>query len=333
MNYINGLHGIRAIAVLFVIIEHWFPIQSSLRKFPFGEVGVDIFFVLSGFLITRILLEQKEKIAAGQLTLVDALKNFILKRTLRIFPIYYILVFFLFFTNGEAIKNGLFYYLTYTSNYFFYCTKDWHGMTAHLWSLAVEEQFYLFWPVILFCIYRKRILPLLFVCIIIGTIFPFFLEISMAYILTISCINAFAVGGLLAYIETYPSSFGFTIKKVIRYVTLPLIVLLLLQFTYFYFSWFSIRLIVSVITFQAIVLCVNNQKRNVFYLVFTNPFLNFVGMISYGIYLYHCPLPSYWRRFFRVLHIENPFTSDNFTVNYLELSLQFIVLLLVSYLS
>jgi peptidoglycan/LPS O-acetylase OafA/YrhL len=174
---------------------------------------------------------------------------------------------------------------------------------------------------------------LLFFCIVFGTIFPFIIQDSMAYILTLSCINAFSLGGLIAYIEMYPSNFGNKLKKGIQLLSIPLLILLVLQFTFLYMQWFSIRFITGVITLQAIILCLQGAKDSIILKLFTNKLFNFIGSISYGIYLYHCPLPSYWRRFFRVLHIENPFVSVDSSINYYELLFQFMLFLIVSYLS
>ncbi|RXR17756.1 acyltransferase [Flavobacterium amnicola] len=331
MNHINGLNGLRAIAVILVIIEHWFPANHILKSFPLGGIGVDIFFVLSGFLISRILLNKRESIGETFKEKIGAIKGFIIRRTLRIFPIYYLLLLVLYFTNGPEIKQGFVYYLTYTSNYFFYDTQEWHGMMAHLWSLAVEEQFYLVWPLLLLFILRKHFVKLFLFSILIGTIFPFFCSNYMSYILTLSCINAFGLGAFFAYVEVYKPEFSNQFKKTIKYTFLPLILFVLLQYTVLYIKVFPIRLIVAVITLNCIRICLENNPKNLLFAILNTRVLNFIGMISYGVYLYHCPLPSYWRRFFRMFKVESPF--DNSGINYYELSAQFLLLLFISYLS
>jgi peptidoglycan/LPS O-acetylase OafA/YrhL len=331
MNHIKGLNGLRAIAVICVIIAHWFPANHIFKILPLGSIGVDIFFVLSGFLISRILFNTKESIGETFKEKIDAIKGFIIRRTLRIFPIYYLLLLVLYFTNGPEVKQGFLYYLTYTSNYFFYNTQNWHGMMAHLWSLAVEEQFYLVWPLLLLFILRKHILKLLLIVIVISCIYPYYNRVYWANILTISCVSAFGLGALLAYIEVYKPSFEHQFKKLIKYAFFPLIALVFFQYTVLNAGGFPTRIIMSLITLNCIRICLESNPKNILFVILNTRVLNFIGMISYGIYLYHCPLPSYWRRFFRMFKIESPF--DHSGVNYYELSAQFLLLILIAYLS
>lgn len=94
MNYIKQLDSVRAIAVLLVIITHWFPETNQLNIYTSVFNGVDIFFVLSGFLITRILLQNRLEAESSVVTKSTVVKNFFVRRILRIFPIYYLLIFF-----------------------------------------------------------------------------------------------------------------------------------------------------------------------------------------------------------------------------------------------
>ncbi len=108
MKYIPGLDGIRALSAIAVILFH-----LEIPAFGLGWTGVDCFFVLSGFLITGILIESKNSI--------HYFRNFYIKRSLRIFPIYYLVVIivFLFFEYNGAFVKSIVYYLTYTQNFFF----------------------------------------------------------------------------------------------------------------------------------------------------------------------------------------------------------------------
>jgi peptidoglycan/LPS O-acetylase OafA/YrhL len=145
----GSLNGFRGIAVLMVIWHHtastYFP---GIRLLRLGYLGVDFFFVISGFLITTLLLREKTR------TDGISLKHFYMRRALRIFPIYYtvILVYIIvvqIFEHGTPVGLGfmsnLKYYLTYTSNWF--VQLDQPRVIFYLaWSLATEEQFYMVWP-------------------------------------------------------------------------------------------------------------------------------------------------------------------------------------------
>jgi peptidoglycan/LPS O-acetylase OafA/YrhL len=144
---VPSLDGVRAISIAFVLVAH----LTATRHFPFGlfplaklgEFGVRVFFVTSGFLITSILLKELRR------TDSISLARFYFRRALRLFPAAY---FFILVISALAAKHlvtlqrwDLFYAITYTMNY-----HEARGWTlGHLWSLAVEEQFYLLWPITL----------------------------------------------------------------------------------------------------------------------------------------------------------------------------------------
>lgn len=104
-----------------------------------GYYGVDLFFVISGFLITSILLNSKG-------SFLQAYGRFVGRRTLRIFPLYYLAIGLLFAVGYQPCRDAVVFLLTYTYNYAWVKYELPMGMLTHFWSLAVEEQFYLFWP-------------------------------------------------------------------------------------------------------------------------------------------------------------------------------------------
>lgn len=174
LGKIKGLDGLRAISVLLVIMSHaeaWQALgitSSALRSALSAQTGVSVFFVLSGFLITYLLIKEKE--ATGKIDIIA----FIKRRALRIFPLYYLAIFFLVYidyTGKARIPTCSFAYaLTYTIN--FYPKECAYSAMSHFWSLSVEEHFYLFWPLI-FCL-GKRIAVLVALaiatsCVIFGT--------------------------------------------------------------------------------------------------------------------------------------------------------------------
>lgn len=157
---IPGLDGMRALGVLMVVVGH----ASNLPQFPaalrhllvfdIAHLGVNIFFVLSGFLITTLLIDERAR--TGRVSLRD----FYIRRTVRIFPaafLYIGVVALLVLAGWRVLAPGdLVHALTYTMN--FHHERAWS--LGHLWSLSVEEQFYLLWPG-LFLLARQRALPLL----------------------------------------------------------------------------------------------------------------------------------------------------------------------------
>jgi peptidoglycan/LPS O-acetylase OafA/YrhL len=145
-NRIPSLDGLRALSIGLVLIGHlagtpWFPLSRDVGSFwNFGDFGVRVFFVISGFLITGLLLDEIAK--AGRIRL----GRFYFRRTLRIFPPYYAYLFVMFGAAAlgfvQLAPYDAAYSLSYTSNY--YTERSW--FVGHTWSLSVEEQFYLLWP-------------------------------------------------------------------------------------------------------------------------------------------------------------------------------------------
>src|SRR6266568_1679125 len=141
MNYVNKIDGLRFVAIALVVIEHFAPFIGE--RYTMAYYGVDLFFVISGFLITSILFNSRQND-----TFFNSYKKFIGRRTLRIFPIYYLTILILFLINLEVVRQYLFYFLTYTYNYAWIYYKIPLNPVRPFWSLCVEEQFYLFWPII-----------------------------------------------------------------------------------------------------------------------------------------------------------------------------------------
>jgi peptidoglycan/LPS O-acetylase OafA/YrhL len=195
MTYIKQLDSLRAIAVILVVINHWVPSSHIINKLPNGAIGVDIFFVLSGFLISKILFDSRNNVDLITIPKSVLIKNFYVRRALRIFPIYYLTIFTLLFfskSTGTDIASSFVYFATYTSNFYFFNIKDWDGMISHLWSLAVEEQFYLIWPGIIFYTKKKYFIYVISGVILIGILSQYLLQnVEMSTLLTFTCFHAF----------------------------------------------------------------------------------------------------------------------------------------------
>ena len=170
---IPSLDGIRAVSILMVLYGH----LTGTRGFPnhmdstwgnalgdIAHLGVLVFFVISGFLITSLLMSEREK------TGTISLGKFYLRRVLRIFPAFYALIFALAVATAlgwiDLTSQDFAYALTYTVNY--YPNHPWQ--IGHLWSLSVEEQFYLLWPLALLMLRRRRALILALLAILAGPV-------------------------------------------------------------------------------------------------------------------------------------------------------------------
>jgi len=180
---IRQLDGLRALAVMAVIQQHWGAAAVNQAIGP-GGLGVNCFFVLSGFLITGILLRARTGGDPG-----EALRTFYIRRALRIFPAYY-LVLVLGSLVSRHVSDDWLWHVFYLSNVRLAIDREWPGAAAHLWSLSVEEQFYLVWPaVVLFT--ARRWLELLMLAIVAAA------PIWRGLILTATGGNDFAAANLL----------------------------------------------------------------------------------------------------------------------------------------
>ena len=157
MRYRSEIDGLRALAVVPVILDH-----AGYRAFSGGYVGVDVFFVLSGYLITTIIVEEIE---TGRFSLLD----FYERRARRILPALLLVIlaslpfawFWLMPNDLETYANSVLAVLTFTSNFFFYGSTGYFETNAelqpmlHTWSLAVEEQYYILFPLLMMVIWRR----------------------------------------------------------------------------------------------------------------------------------------------------------------------------------
>ena len=149
-NRVFGLDVLRAIAVLTVVDAHAAGAMGQYAGTnPLHQIipdGVELFFVLSGFLITRILINSKLQDETLQRGPGHSLKTFFIRRNLRIWPVYYLTIFGLAVVNFQAVRMAFWWLVTYTQNIWIVVNQTWLGAIDHLWSLAVEEQYYIFFP-------------------------------------------------------------------------------------------------------------------------------------------------------------------------------------------
>ncbi|MES2431369.1 MAG: acyltransferase [Bacteroidota bacterium] len=302
--YFKQLDFLRFVAVSLVIIEHWYsPVASD--QFMLGRLGVSLFFTLSGFLITNILLGNKENYLEGKATKSSIFKTFYIRRTLRIFPIYYLLLIILYVFSLQGIREKIGWYALYSSNIYIYLHQKWDGMIGPLWSLAVEEQFYLIWPFLILTIPKKHILRFFVICVLAAPVlriisvycaekyFQSSIPMLSMVVLTPTCLDMFAIGGILAYVLRNKEQHAY-LNSLFKnsWITLSLaiisFVMLLFKNNYFFYALFpTVFSCFSAMLINRMVIGIKGWGQH----IFENRFFLHLGRISYGLYLYHGPLP------------------------------------------
>ena len=289
----------RGLAILLVIFYHNF---GFINYFFFGWLGVDLFFVLSGYLITDILIKTLHE--------PNFLRNFYVRRTLRIFPLYYLtlIIFLAVFPILQVHVEGLSYFLknqfwlwAYLQNWLFIIKPPGNNLLlTHLWSLAVEEQFYLIWPFIILAIKKEKtlfffMLGLLFTIMALRYYIWIYKIENFAYfnLYTFSRIDGICIGSMLALIRIFNKDF---LRKFTPFIVFTLAAL---NFLFYFFnkkSEFTLPFmaIVGYTTFAVLFGLLVNQgiERNnkLIMTLFDNRLLKFFGRISYSLYVFHWPI-------------------------------------------
>ncbi len=322
MNYIRSLDGVRAVAILIVMLFHFNYILEI------GWIGVQLFFVLSGFLITTILLEAKEK----SNSFGNYLKVFYWRRTLRIFPLYYfyllvIFLFFLVFEKPDDFTSLIPFLLSYSYNYYpLFNGFEFDYFFTHFWSLCVEEQFYLIWPFIIYLLNKKHLKILLFLIICLTPIFrysigEFIIDHNIVtddigeviYRLLPSQIDSLAFGALIPIFSLHKRNLPYSRLLVISTVTFLILGLI---------NWVSIRdvceigitsigfpiasmhnyahvwsySIIGGLSTILILYLISTSKKNLLTMLLSSEIFVRIGKVSYGMYLYHLILIPFYQR-------------------------------------
>lgn len=291
LKYNPSIDGLRGIAISLVLIFHIWP-----EYFSFGYVGVDIFFVLSGYLITQIIYTKLESNSFS-------LKEFYRNRIRRIFPALIVVLsttliigyLFMFPSEleqlGKHIKSSAFFY----ENFRLIGEVGYWDEAAvlkpllHFWSLAIEEQFYIFWPLILILLYKVRlniVLTLSVLFLILFTI-PFIIEIDKFYH-TLSRAWELALGGLVFIISYKHKNIFDLLNKYKIFIYLGFFISIAISYNNTSFSTFKTFIIVFFSALLILSLSYDKSKT-----IFSNNILVFIGLISFPLYLWHYILISY----------------------------------------
>lgn len=307
--YFKHLDGVRTIAVLMVVLHHWYEGPSPIHLG--GSMGVGMFFVLSGFLITNILLRQQEAFQSGISGIrTRILKTFYIRRTIRIFPIYYLYVgALLIFGIGHAREIWP-WLIGYGYNILLFLTNNWHsGYVEHLWSLAIEEQYYLIWPVLILSCPPKYNWHLIFGFIFLGiaTKAGLYLHAPATQFskFPVCQFDAFGIGSALSLIWTKKWNIPYAFVGMWIFWGLSL----LFPFKVFYFYGFSFLGKILPLYYVGCALFIYSAAKGIKGVpayFFNNSLVIFMGKISYGIYLYHLFIPDFVKWVFRTFQVDRP---------------------------
>ena len=296
MFYRKELDGLRAIAVISVVLYHaGVPILSG------GFVGVDIFFVLSGFLITTIIFKQ---VNTGNFTYSD----FYWRRFRRILPALFFMIIavavagygFMDPLLYEDFGISAFYTALFSSNIFFWTEAGYFQKAAelkpllHTWSLSIEEQYYLFFPVLMIWIKKHTSNKFIFILSIVGglslllsIIGVYYKPVASFYLLP-TRLWELLIGSLLAVYASQPSESNTNVKWL---SWLGIILMVVPLFTYTKYTLFpGVAAILPCLGTALIIWSLNNNKNTLLKRLLSIRPVTFIGKISYSFYLWHWPI-------------------------------------------
>ena len=307
--YFENLDGLRFLCFLSVFFFHSFYTDSSELKtssvyhfvkvgiFGNGNIGVNFFFVLSGFLITFLLLEEKK--LRGQIKL----KNFWLRRILRIWPLFYSCVFFGFviFPKLKLLLGQIpnetatpFFYLTFLNNFDFLIKgiPD-SSILGVLWSVAIEEQFYLVWPIIIFIFPIHKLWIPFSIIVLVNLIFRAYYDTFLIHEHhTISCIGDMTIGAIGAWLINISENFKKQIETLSKSKIAAIYFIFITLFFFrqeLLFSHYGIRIFERMIFALIILLIILEQtfSHNSFFKMSNFKTISKLGGITYGLYCLH----------------------------------------------
>lgn len=310
INYRPEIDGLRAIAVLLVVIYHAFP-----SIIPGGFIGVDIFFVISGFLITSIL---KAEISTGKYSI----KEFYRRRIDRLFPALLLVMFSVYIFGWFTLFSDEFMQLGkqlaggagFIANIVLYSETGYFNATSatkpflHLWSLGIEEQFYLLFPIILYFSYKKKLNLVLVVCVITVVSFAlnifsineniertFYLPQYRHWELLLGAVLALQLHGEKG---KQPKKW-LAVTLTVLSVSTILITAFLLTSSVPFPGWYALLPVLA-----SVFLIFGLQRDGLVKSILSSKPFVFVGLISYPLYLWHWPL-------FSLAHIINGSTPPD----------------------
>lgn len=320
LRYMPQLDGLRTLAVLAVFFEHWEVAQKRFfRWVEWGHLGVWLFFVLSGFLITDILLKSKAPIEAGRQSSWESARIFYIRRFLRILPVYYLTLLVTALCIHD-VRHLFLWHVTYTTDFWTALHPGAYPYGIHFWTLAIEEQFYLAWPWIILLIPRRLLTPVALASLAIGVSYRALYQagalghsnIAALGLPILGNIDKFAFGALLAIVSQMPNrDYVQWLGRLCFWIGLPAV--LVMEALYARnpnsrpVAMFSSAC--AGLFFTGVIAGAARGFRGPLGDSLQSPLLVYPGKISYGLYLFHpfvplifvalhFPLPhSVWLRF------------------------------------
>lgn len=306
LYYRPEVNGLRGIAVLGAVFYHAEIILGNFRIFPGGFLGVDVFIVISGYLMTAIISKEYKA------TNTFSFKNYYKRRIRRLLPALLVVIFFtsivsyfiflpsLFEDFIKSVLASIFFF----SNFFFHYSGQAYGAQVlseipllHTWSLSLEEQFYIVYPTILlglFIYLKKRIEIILIIGILLSVIFASIITVnhqSFNYYMLPSRAWEFLFGALLGVkLDQTNSNEN---KKTKQFLALIGFIVLLLSFALFDDSNFHPSYLTLIPVTATYLIIQNTSEDSLTNKVLTIPALIFIGLISYSFYLWHHPIFSF----------------------------------------
>lgn len=291
------LDGLRAVAILAICWDHWRP-GGWERWMPY-EVCLFFFLVMTGYLITGSLLRERDRGDSGGVAWRGKMMwIYQVRRGLRILAPYYAALAIAWLVGASDLRAAWPWYVGHLSNIHMASLEQWPPGVNHFWSLSMQQQFYLIWPLIIWWLPRRLILPAVIVFAAVGPVARYFNDHMLAWfvrpqVLTISCLDYFGAGALMAIAQW--RGMPITSRALRWFSGVAFLVYAAMYLTHeFGGPTYGLRFLQQ--SFLSVGLCgfiacgITGFGGN-FGKLLEQPFLLRIGQLSYGIYLFHNLVP------------------------------------------